>query len=151
MSAYVTFYLYHKEEFLEIGSFSRNSFMYNSVSEFIRYGKCALLTKELIADIIQDLMETKEIFQKTAEDRRECINFIRECNNSLNEKMDMLIDIHQAIKENEEDLCEIERASQFLHFINMFTVNSLYTNSENVGLYCAHECPPYIENESEEN
>lgn len=150
MSEYVTFYLYHKEEFLEIGSFSRNSFMYNSVGEFIRYGKCALLTEKLITDIVQDLMETKEIFQKTAEQRRDRINFIKECNNSLDEKMDMLIDVQQTVKENEEDLCEIERASQFLHFINMLVKNSSYTSLENVGLYCAHECAPYIENESEE-
>ena len=137
MSCYVNFFIRSpKDEFLSLGSFSRNTAEYDCADKCaLPYEKIKLLTtssiksmRQIAQDIVSDLRES---IQKC----RDEILFIKDMDGSVNEKLENIRELKNEI----DDLSEDERRYSQAHgyFDSLIVIDCEHENSV---IYAGIEC-----------
>lgn len=151
MSSYVNFYLRINDLFVPIGSYSRNSKMYQTMYHYCPYGKIKALTKENLYEIINNDLETRiqNIKDFRAADEKRC-EMIMQANNTLEEKMEAISDIMSGFDEMDTDIEELSFSADtlrvFSNIIEEFSYNNQFSNDYNHYLYAGIEADGTLEN-----
>ena len=121
MSSYVNFYLRVNDKFAPIGSYSRSSEMYQTVSRAVPYEKITALKSRDISSLIRRLEESAEDIQKTNEKGKSRISLIMNAENTpLNDKLAAVEEMELSCEAADEYISEITFAADTLRvFLNM--------------------------------
>lgn len=113
MSQYIEFYIHHKEDYLELSSYSRSSIVYQTF-EGAPYGHAKTLTdSELTA--AENEIKTKLAFIKEAiQFENEKINLVCKMDNALTEKIELIEDLKNSINSLNDDLEEATYCHEFI-------------------------------------
>lgn len=137
MSCYVNFFIRSpKDEFLSLGSFSRNTAEYDCADKCaLPYGRIKLLTTSSIKSmrqIAQDIVnDVRESIQKC----RDEILFIKDMEGSVNEKLENIRELKNEIDDLSEDEKRYSRA--YGYFDSLVAIDYEYENSV---IYAGIEC-----------
>ena len=123
MSSYLTFYIEKKDDesiSLEILSVSRNSELYQSLSEHIYAGQKIELTKEIVKQAIEEIRA--EVYKAKAR--------IDEYYNHLPDKLDDRMQMIDNVISLKEDMCEMEQTWHDLLFIYDIVEQTSYNDNK---------------------
>ena len=129
MSMYVNFYLKSRDgKFNPIGSFSRNSEIYQTIYMGLPYEKVKPITESNLSRAVGELESKIIAANKQIEDYWQIINEqIPKWNNPVSEKIESIANYREAIKEKEQEIDEYRFAIGYF--------NSLIAIIDDIG-YC---------------
>ena len=109
MSMYVNFYLKSRDgKFNPIGSFSRNSEIYQAIYQGLPYEKVKPITESYLSGAVDKLERKVVATNKQIEDYWQIINEqIPKWNNPVSEKMESISNYREAIEDNKEFIKEL--------------------------------------------
>ena len=116
MSSYIQFYIKKKGIYVPIGTYCRSSVIYRNFEA--DWGVLKPLTQWRLRNIMTELKEEEERFNKQIDENKLKIDFIQEANNSMEEKMHTLSDILYEIDEVQESIEEVQYAIYFVKFLD---------------------------------
>jgi len=138
MSSYISFFVRVNDTFAPIGSWSRNSEMYQAMQDWCPYEKIRAFS-------FNDLMNVvKELEDKAREaDEKRC-QMIMQANNSVEEKMEAVNEIESNYEEMDSFIEEVQFAADTLRvFCNMIDdfkfAEIKFTNDYNHYIYAGIE------------
>jgi len=121
MSCYTSFFIRRGEDFIPIGTYSRNSAIARAFSEnhfSVPWEKISPLTKKDISNVIDGIVEMKDYDNQTIAKYEKRIEEIKKMEASLSERLEMIDEYESYIKEVREDLEEWEHAHSYLVFLD---------------------------------
>lgn len=137
MSCYVNFFIRSpKDEFLSLGSFSRNTAEYGCANELaLPYEKIKLLTTSSIKSMRQTARDIVSDVRESIQKCRDEILFIKDMEGSVNEKLENIRELKNEI----DDLSEDEKRYSQAHgyFDSLIAIDCEY---ENPVIYAGIEC-----------
>ena len=117
MSMYVNFFIRRGDDFIPISDYSRNSIIYQLVSDYAEYEKIKPLTIKSLQDLIARARKRKEEARKTIDHIKERIKNMRNLAETWDEALEYLEDYETAILEYEEEIKEARYAQHFFNFL----------------------------------
>lgn len=138
MSMYVNFYLKSRDgKFNPIGSFSRNSEIYQTIYHNLPYEKVKPITESYLSGVVDELERKVLAANKQIEDYWQIINEqIPKWNNSVSEKMESIANYQEIIKEIEQEIGEYRFAIGYF--------NSLIAIIDDIGYRDKYDKDGYI-------
>ena len=138
MSVYVNFYLKSRDgKFNPIGSFSRNSEIYQAIYQGLPYEKVKPITESYLSGVVDELERRVLATNKQIEDYWQIINEqIPKWNNPVSEKMESIANYREAIEEKEEEIDEYRFATGYF--------NSLIAIIDDIGYRDEYDKDGYI-------
>ena len=146
MSQYISFYLRSQSgDLCPLGTFCRSSRIFQEFENIVPFERLKCLSDRVLKDAIKRLNIDKEEAVLSVNKKQNLIdNFIPKCNNTLEEKQEVIFEIENEISEIKEDIADLDFAINYL--------NSLLVILEDVGsyndifdrekyLYCGIEVP----------
>ena len=120
MSAYMNFFLRGEDRFYPIGTYSRNSAIYEIFEEYtmVPWEKIMPVTKNVLANLQHNINENIEGFQNRIKTTQEKIEHIKTMNNSVEEKMECLNEEINWITDIEERIEELEKVKSFMNVLD---------------------------------
>ena len=121
MSCYTCFFIRRGEDFVPIGSYSRNHAISRAFNEnhfSAPWEKITPLTKEDISNVINGIAEMKDYDNQTIAKYKRRIEEIKKMEASISERIEMIEEYESYIKEVQEDLEEWEHAHSYLVFLD---------------------------------
>lgn len=132
MSQYLHIFIRNKDEYLELDSYGRSSTMYDALSSYAPYEKVSSIDSH-ITDILHQVRQEKENYEKTLQDYDERINAIKTMTGDLNERMDMIndyMDSKSEVKDCLEATIYAENIITFLYnVIDNYQMNVKYEHA----------------------
>lgn len=118
MSSYASFFVRSENNLVPIGSFSRNSQIYQSIQHYAPYEKIGPLSEDFIEKCRNS---TKEIIADYRSHLNECHKMIDEvipkCNNSLEEKIESIEGYKNQIEDWQDGIDDLIFAKGFFNFL----------------------------------
>lgn len=138
MSMYVNFYLKSRDgKFNPIGSFSRNSEIYQAIYQGLPYEKVKPITESYLSEAVDELERRVLATNKQIEDYWQIINEqIPKWNNPISEKMESIANYREAIEEKEQEIDEYRFAIGYF--------NSLIAIIDDIGYRDEYDKDRYI-------
>jgi len=117
MSAYIQFFIGHKDTFLPIGTFSRNNAIYRVFDDIAKWGKIRPIGEPILDDVEKITKEFINVSEKALARAEEEQGLIAKFNNSVEDKMEAYKDYSNYISEIREDIEDFKAAQQYLWFL----------------------------------
>lgn len=117
MSAYIQFFIGHKDTFLPIGVFSRNNAIYRVFGDIAKWGKIRPIGEPILDDVEKITKEFINVSEKALARAEEEQGLIAKFNNSVEDKMEAYKDYSNYISEIREDIEDFKAAQQYLWFL----------------------------------
>lgn len=120
MSCYTCFFIRRKNDFIPIGSFSRNCSVARAFNDYhfdVPWEKISALTVNDIQEVIAGVMENKQFDLNTIDKYEKKIAEIRAMEASLSERMEMIDEYRSDIDEIRADYADWDYAHSFLSFL----------------------------------
>lgn len=127
MSSYINFYLHGKTEFLPIGSFSRNSEIYQAFDHFVPYEKGTPITYDILNSVCGDIDSDLNSLTASRKDEEDLAQRISSFNNSVEDKLAQLAEVRDTIKSIDENIEELRSAKEFVRWLKDFIGEAEYT------------------------
>ena len=115
MSQYIHFFIRHENEFLPIATYSRSTYIYQSINA--PYEHIRAVRKQTVDSIKQDILFDIDKCKEDIKSLTENKSLITSFNNSIEEKWEMISGIDESINESKRILNEMQSAYEFLSFI----------------------------------
>lgn len=137
MSCYVNFFIRSpKDEFMPLGSFSRNTAEYGCVNEgTLPYEKIKLLTTSSIKSMRQIAQDIVNDVRESIHKCKDEISFIKDMGGSVNERLENIRELKNEIDDLSDDEKCYSRA--YGYFDSLIAIDSEYENSV---IYAGIEC-----------
>ena len=142
MSAYKYFFIKsNTNEFIQIGEFSRNTEVYRYCSA--PYEKIKPLTIDNLNQIICDIEQGIECVKRGIQADKDERELVVKMNNSVNEKMETLLEIGRSINENTDYLDELKWACNYFAFLINIIDYAKFNNNYDIDnyIYVGEEIP----------
>ena len=150
MSEYVDFYIRsHGDEFIPLQSFCRVTPIYGTLASVLPYGKIKAVNLFLLTQAKQNLESQAKHIKGAIELQKETIDFIKNTNDLLADKLDARYDALRTIEEYDDELDIVKSNINFVEvFVDLLTQLSFYGDyDKDKFLYAGIECgDPSIEN-----
>lgn len=117
MSAYIQFFIGHKDTFLPIGTFSRNNAIYRVFDGIAIWEKIRPIGEPILDDAEKIVKEFIGVSEKALARAEEEQGLIAKFNNSIEDKMEAYKDYNNYISEIKEDIEDFKAAQQYLWFL----------------------------------
>jgi len=149
MSEYVDFYIRsHGDEFIPLQSFCRVTPIYGTLTSVLPYGKIKAVNLFLLTQVKQNLESQARHIKHEIELQKETLNFIKNTNDLLADKLAARDDALRTIEEYDDELdvvnSNINFVEVFIDVLSQLNYNGEY-NKEKF-LYAGIECgSPSIE------
>ena len=127
MSSYINFYLHGKTEFLPIGSFSRNSEIYQAFDHFVPYEKGTPITYDILKSVCDSIDSDLNSLTASRNDEEDLAQRISHFNNSVEDKLAQLVEVRNTIKSIDENIEELRSAKEFALWLKSFIGEAEYT------------------------
>ena len=142
MSAYKYFFIKsNTNEFIQIGEFSRNTEVYRYCSA--PYEKIKPLTIDNLNQIICDIEQGIECVKRGIQADKDERELVSKMNNSVNEKMETLLEIGRSIEENTNYLDDLKWACNYFAFLINIIDYAKFNNNYDIDnyIYVGEEIP----------
>ena len=142
MSAYKYFFIKsNTNEFIQIGEFSRNTEVYRYCSA--PYEKIKPLTIDNLNQIICDIEQGIECVKRGIQADKDERELVIKMNNSVNEKMETLLEIGRSIEENTNYLDDLKWACNYFAFLINIIDYAKFNNNYDINnyIYVGEEIP----------
>ena len=142
MSAYKYFFIKSNiNEFIQIGEFSRNTEVYRYCSA--PYEKIKPLTIDNLNQIICDIEQGIECVKRGIQADKDERELVVKMNNSVNEKMETLLEIGRSIEENTNYLDDLKWACNYFAFLINIIDYAKFNNNYDIDnyIYVGEEIP----------
>ena len=142
MSAYKYFFIKSNiNEFIPIGEFSRNTEVYRYCSA--PYEKIKPLTIDNLNQIICDIEQGIECVKRGIQADKDERELVIKMNNSVNEKMETLLEIERSIEENTNYLDDLKWACNYFAFLINIIDYAKFNNNYDINnyIYVGEEIP----------
>ena len=142
MSAYKYFFIKsNTNEFIQIGEFSRNTEVYRYCSA--PYEKIKPLTIDNLNQIICDIEQGIECVKRGIQADKDERELVVKMNNSINEKMETLLEIGRSIEENTNYLDDLKWACNYFAFLINIIDYAKFNNNYDIDnyIYVGEEIP----------
>ena len=142
MSAYKYFFIKsNTNEFIQIGEFSRNTEVYRYCSA--PYEKIKPLTIDNLNQIICDIEQGIECVKRGIQADKDERELVVKMNNSVNEKMETLLEIGRSIEENTNYLDDLKWACNYFAFLINIIDYAKFNNNYDINnyIYVGEEIP----------
>ena len=142
MSAYKYFFIKsNTNEFIQIGEFSRNTEVYRYCSA--PYEKIKPLTIDNLNQIICDIEQGIECVKRGIQADKDERELVVKMNNSVNEKMETLLEIGRSIEENTNYLDDLKWACNYFAFLINIIDYAKFNNNYDIDnyIYVGEEIP----------
>lgn len=117
MSAYISFYIREKDNFIPIGSYSRSNIIFQIMQAEVPFEKIGAITKDDIFrysfEIEKFIKEYREKIEKEESLKKEIATY----NNSVSEKREAIEEINEYINEIKEEIDDLNHASYYFYFL----------------------------------
>ena len=133
MSSYINFYVKRYGVYIGIGSFSRNSEIYQAF-EGAPYGEIAPLKVDELEYVKSVIKENIEKYKKSLDSCASQADFIRGMNNSVEEKMQAFYEVEADAKEWQQMIEDEQYALSYIDFLEI-VCNDQYEPEEEEVLY----------------
>lgn len=120
MSSYINFYLHGKTEFLPIGSFSRNSEIYQAFNSYVPYEEGTPITYDILNSVCGNIDSDLNSLTASRNDEEDLAQRISHFNNSVEDKLAQLVEVRDTIKSIEENIEELRSAKEFAQRLKDF-------------------------------
>ena len=118
MSAYIQFFIRNDEAFMPIGIYCRVNKIYHYFDEYTPWEKIKPVTRPLLNKIRDDVNEDILYLQERCDRAKEMKEYIAGMNNSVEEKMERIENIEEALGDYHEELEEVEYVKTYLNFLD---------------------------------
>ena len=118
MSAYIQFFIRSEDAFMPISVYSRNNTIYQYFDEYAPWGKIKPVTRELLRKVRDNINEDLAAIQKKYDQAKEMKEWIATLNNSLEEKMEYIENIEEALGEYCEEIDRLIYTKYYLTFLD---------------------------------
>lgn len=129
MSQYVNFFIKVRNDFIPVGSYSRNSDIYQMFRDWAPYEKITSLNQSAIESFLaeneREIIKWRNMFESNQRLEKE----INSWNNSIEEKFDAIENLRETNSQIEETLEEKIRTKSFLHILSSMIEEIRWTNS----------------------
>ena len=142
MSAYKYFFIKsNTNEFIQIGEFSRNTEVYRYCSA--PYEKIKPLTIDNLNQIICDIEQGIECVKRGIQADKNERELVVKMNNSIDEKMETLLEIGRSIEENTNYLDDLKWACNYFAFLINIIDYAKFNNNYDIDnyIYVGEEIP----------
>ena len=142
MSAYKYFFIKsNTNEFIQIGEFSRNTEVYRYCSA--PYEKIKPLTIDNLNQIICDIEQGIECVKRGIQADKDERELVVKMNNSVDEKMETLLEIGRSIEENTNYLDDLKWACNYFAFLINIIDYAKFNNNYDINnyIYVGEEIP----------
>ena len=144
MSQYIQFFIRsNSDEFLPIGVFSRCNAIYDLFEKFFNtpYEKIAAISVKDLMYLIEKIDNYIEVYNDRIVKLEEKIKIITECNNSVEDKMVAIDEVHSDIENCVEDRNELKQARSYVCSLEEILDAIAYDDKycKNTYLYCGIE------------
>ena len=142
MSAYKYFFIKsNTNEFISIGEFSRNTEVYRYCSA--PYEKIKPLTIDNLNQIICDIEQGIEYVKRGIQADKDERELVVKMNNSIDEKMETLLEIGRSIEENTNYLDDLKWACNYFAFLINIIDYAKFNNNYDINnyIYVGEEIP----------
>ena len=142
MSAYKYFFIKsNTNEFIQIGEFSRNTEVYRYCSA--PYEKIKPLTIDNLNQIICDIEQGIECVKRGIQADKDERELVVKMNNSIDEKMETLLEIGRSIEENTNYLDDLKWACNYFAFLINIIDYAKFNNNYDIDnyIYVGEEIP----------
>ena len=150
MSEYVDFYIRsHGDEFIPLQSFCRVTPIYGTLTSVLPYGKIKAVNLFLLTQVKQKLESQAKHIKNEIELQKETIDFIKNTNELLDDKLEARNDALRIIEEYDDELDVVNSNINFAEvFVDLLTQLSYYGDyDKDKFLYAGIGCgDPSIEN-----
>lgn len=150
MSMYANFYLRRGECFIPIGSWSRNTYIYQDVSLYTgKFEKVKALSSQNIETILEGLMSEKETRKKLKKEERKKYKILLNIGLSAEEIEIIYDDFQKNIDEINEEIKCLKDEINYIRFLLTIVDDSKYSEilDNNKLVYVGIESPENIEPE----
>lgn len=153
MSAYIDFWIRANSggPFLNLGSWSRSSYLYGAFSDHVRFETFKELAPADLACARQDLDCQATVQQDLIERTNNEIEFLRSCVGiNADERLEQYNSLIESIEYAEDELAQLQEAKNWIGFFETILEDQKYETFAPATLYISHECDPnYSEKEKE--
>lgn len=148
MSQYMHFFVRKGDNFLPIGTYSRNTTLYEALSLSAPYEAIRPLTMEKINEVISTLIDEEKHTEDTINSLEKKNKLIATFNNSTEEKMELINENDETIEDAKDYLKELSHTIGVLNTYASIIEESLYGWEELEGkpyVYYGIECfKPFV-------
>lgn len=117
MSAYADFFIRHGDEFIPVGDFSRNSIIYSLVNDYAPWEKITPLTVDMLSNLVNKAEAKKQDALRMVRVEKERIERVKDFNNSIEDKLEVIHGYEEAIDEWQQDAKEARYAKHYFGFL----------------------------------
>jgi len=128
MSTYINFFMRRADEFIPIVSFSRSSYIYKVAANYAPYAKIAPFSTEILKNCCNAIKEEKNRIKEKINIEKSHVEYIKNFNNSVSDKLEAIAECESSIKDWEEELEDARRAQYFFTFLEDMTDEILYVD-----------------------
>lgn len=145
MSAYVSFFLKHNDDFIPLGDFCRSSVIFKTFDYYVHIPmeKIALLNKDTLNAFVEkcekDITENKDQVAKIERQIQRIYNF----SNEVSEKMEYIVELEHSITDYEQDIEELQYAIGY--FDSLLTIRE---SDDKNDIYGGIEVPEKVTTET---
>lgn len=143
MSSYLSFFIRNKNDFLPIGTFCRSSEIYQITEKglTVPYAKIMPITKKDIKIILDICEERIKNYNEAIISFKERIDFIKNCNNSLEDKLEEYNDYDETIRGYKDGIEELNEVKSYFNTLDIILEDISYTDTfdQSKYIYCGIE------------
>ena len=104
MSQYTYVYIKHKEDFIEVSSWSRSSYIAQELNGILPYEKIRKIEKSTIGNLLNNLQEKINDYKKNILSYQNKKLMISSFNNPMEDKLDAIRNIDETIADYQEEI-----------------------------------------------
>lgn len=150
MSAYISFYLKHKDSaYLPLSHWSRSSAVFQAFDNEIPYEGCVEVNDAFLDRARAELKERLDRFESMRQDSLKTIEFLKTLEAPLDEKMERYQEEQQYLADTDDDIKETRAAMLYITFLREILESNDEYSDIHAQLYATYECDPNYEENSE--
>ena len=126
MSAYIQFFMRRGNEFIPLMTYSRSNTIYQVFEHILPWGKIKAISYDTISAKIAECNSLVSKNEEKIKELNQKKTLVASFNNSVEEKMQVLFDIDEAIEEYNEDIAMGNRAAYICIFLQDLMEEVMY-------------------------
>ncbi len=143
MSAYVSFYLKHKDSaYLPLSHWSRSSAVFSAFQPDIPYEGCVEVDNAFLDRARAELKERLDRFESMRQDSLNTIEFLKSLEAPLDEKMERYHEEQQYLADTDDDIKETKAATLYISFLREILESNDEYSDIHAQLYATYEFDP---------
>lgn len=151
MSAYISFYLKHKDSaYLPLSHWSRSSAVFQAFDNEIPYEGCVEVDDGFLDRARAELKERLDRFESMRRDSLNAIEFLKALEAPLNEKMERYQEEEQYLADIDDDIKETKSAILYVSFLREILESNDSYSDIHAQLYATYEFDPNYKENSED-